>query len=241
MPPSPWWALAPDSLRSPPMANDGSSRQCCSATVSTDVVDVLPCVPAMQATRWPSISPASACARRSTGIPAARAAASSGLVSLIAVETTTADGGSAKADRFSALWPTNSSAPWARSDSSARDSLASEPDTKAPRASRIRAMPDMPAPPIPIRWARRRVSGSSDTGHLQDDLGEYFVGLAVPHADRRRAHLRDAVGVGHQRDDEVGDLRRGEVGVFDHQRGPGVDGGPGVAGLLAVAVGQRDE
>ena len=71
------------------MANDGSSPQCCSATVSIDVVEVLPWVPATAATRRPTVSAASAWARCTTGSPRSRAAASSGLVSRIAVETTT--------------------------------------------------------------------------------------------------------------------------------------------------------
>ena len=46
LPPLPSWALEPVTLRSPPIANDGSAPQCCSATVSIEVVVVLPCVPA---------------------------------------------------------------------------------------------------------------------------------------------------------------------------------------------------
>jgi hypothetical protein len=43
--PLPWWALVPASPRSPPTANDGSNPQCCNATMSIDVVVVLPAVP----------------------------------------------------------------------------------------------------------------------------------------------------------------------------------------------------
>ncbi len=93
------------------MANDGSSLQCCNATVSIDVVEVLPCVPAMHATRCPSINAASASARCSTGMPRSRAAANSGLVFLIAVETITADGVSSKTSRFSGFCPTSMRAP----------------------------------------------------------------------------------------------------------------------------------
>ena len=42
----PRWALEPDSLSSLPIANEGSAPQCCSATVSIEVVVVLPWVPA---------------------------------------------------------------------------------------------------------------------------------------------------------------------------------------------------
>ena len=43
--PLPWWALVPASPRSPPTANDGSKPHCCNATMSMEVVVVLPCVP----------------------------------------------------------------------------------------------------------------------------------------------------------------------------------------------------
>ena len=43
--PLPWWALVPASPRSPPTANDGSNPLCCKATMSIDVVVVLPWVP----------------------------------------------------------------------------------------------------------------------------------------------------------------------------------------------------
>ena len=62
-------AGARTSVSSPPMANDGSSPACCSATVSIEVVEVLPWVPATHTPRHPAISAASASARRTTGIP----------------------------------------------------------------------------------------------------------------------------------------------------------------------------
>ena len=69
---------------------------------------------------------------------------------------------------WSARWPTNTVAPVARRSSSPRDSLRSEPETVNLRASRRRAMPLMPAPPIPMRWIRRREarSGTSRVGML---------------------------------------------------------------------------
>ena len=85
----PSWAFEPDSFRLPPIAYDGSAAQCCSATVSIEVVVVLPCVPATASVRRPTITEASAAARGRIGIPAARAATTSGLVSRIAVDTTT--------------------------------------------------------------------------------------------------------------------------------------------------------
>ena len=92
--PLPWWALVPDSFSSPPMANDGSSPQCCSATTSIEVVEVLPWVPATQercggppsATRAPQ-------AAGGSGSRARAAATSSGLsLGMAASVVTTAVG-----------------------------------------------------------------------------------------------------------------------------------------------------
>ena len=51
--PLPWWALVPASPRSPPTANDGSNPQCCRATISIEVVVVLPWVPVTISVVWP--------------------------------------------------------------------------------------------------------------------------------------------------------------------------------------------
>ena len=78
--PLPWWALVPASPSSPPTANDGSRPQCCSATISIDVVVVLPWVPVTINVVRPAISLASTTGRNTTGIPRRRASTSSGLV-----------------------------------------------------------------------------------------------------------------------------------------------------------------
>ncbi len=65
--PLPWWALVPASPRSPPTANDGSNPVCCNATMSIDVVVVLPACP----------SPSAWCSRPSAW-PAPRVAGSPG-------------------------------------------------------------------------------------------------------------------------------------------------------------------
>ena len=67
------------------MAKDGSTPQACAPTVSSDVVVVLPCVPEMAMQRRSSRAAASAAARRSTGMPLARAAANSSCFGEIAV------------------------------------------------------------------------------------------------------------------------------------------------------------
>jgi hypothetical protein len=66
---------------------------CCSATTPIEVVEVLPWVPAMSTARLSAISSARTSDRRSSGIPAPRAATSSGLSCGIAAnEVTTASG-----------------------------------------------------------------------------------------------------------------------------------------------------
>ena len=57
----------------------------CAPTVSSEVVDVLPWVPAIAMQRLSSSAAARAAARRSTGMPLARAATSSSCFGLIAV------------------------------------------------------------------------------------------------------------------------------------------------------------
>ncbi len=89
MSPVPSCAFAPDSFRLPPMANDGSAPQCCSATVSIEVVVVLPWVPETATARRPAITDASAAARGRMRSPNRRASVISGLSSRIAVDTTT--------------------------------------------------------------------------------------------------------------------------------------------------------
>ncbi len=71
------------------MANEGSAPQCCSATVSSDVVVVLPWVPATATTRRPCITDSRAAERGSRRSPRRSASTTSGLESRTAVETTT--------------------------------------------------------------------------------------------------------------------------------------------------------
>lgn len=65
---------------SPPTAKDGSSPQCCRATISMDVVVVLPCVPVTINVVRPAINLASTAGRSTTGMPRRLASTSSGLV-----------------------------------------------------------------------------------------------------------------------------------------------------------------
>ena len=115
-----------------------------------DVVVVLPCVPVTAMTRRPAISEASAAARCSTRRPRRLASASSGLLSLMALDTTTVSA----SPSCPAAWPACTRAPSARSSSRVADEAESLPDTAVPLASMMRAIPDMPAPPMPMKWTR---------------------------------------------------------------------------------------
>ena len=73
----------------PPLITVGSRPPASSSVATIEVVVVLPWVPAMATQLFSRISSASISARRTTGRRCARAATSSGLSRLIAVETTT--------------------------------------------------------------------------------------------------------------------------------------------------------
>ena len=73
----------------PPLMTVGSIPPASSSEAIMDVVVVFPCVPATATVRFSRISSASISARRTTGMRASSAAATSGLVRLTAVEVTT--------------------------------------------------------------------------------------------------------------------------------------------------------
>lgn len=147
---SPWWALLRVALSTPPIAKEGSRPQPRTVVVSMAVVDVFPTVPATATARRPAMTEASAVARCRTGNPSRRASRISGLASSIALDTTTVRA----SPNCAASWPTRTEAPRARSAAVCCDSRASLPDTRAPRASMMRAMPLMPTPPIPTKCTR---------------------------------------------------------------------------------------
>ena len=89
--------------------------------------------------------------------PFALAAASSGFFSEIALEATTR---SAPA-MFSALCPIKLVAPSATKPARVAESFTSDPDTWIPCESMMRAIPLIPAPPIPTKWMRRFAKSSS--------------------------------------------------------------------------------
>ena len=87
--PLPRRALAPALFRRPPMTKVGSRPASCSTLATRLVVVVLPCVPAMAMPLRRRISSASIMARGTTGMRFSRAAMTSGLSALTAVEVTT--------------------------------------------------------------------------------------------------------------------------------------------------------
>ena len=109
----------------PPLMTVGSRPAASSKVATSEVVVVLPWVPAMATHCFSRISSASISARRTTGTRLMRAAASSGLSRLIAEETTT----TAASPICSALWPTKTLAPRSRSRLALAFSEASEPCT----------------------------------------------------------------------------------------------------------------
>ena len=114
---------------------------------------VLPCVPATAITRRPAMTDASAAARCTTRIPRRVASASSGLSGRMALDTTSVSP-APRWPRWPGACPMYTLAPSSRSSPSSADSLASLPDTPMPRASMMRAIPDMPAPPMPAKCTR---------------------------------------------------------------------------------------
>ena len=85
----------------PPLITVGSRPPASSTAATSEVVVVLPCVPPTAIDHFSRISSPSISARRTTGTRRARAASTSGLSFLTALETTT----TWASPRFSARWP----------------------------------------------------------------------------------------------------------------------------------------
>ncbi len=168
---------SPDSLSSPPIANDGSAPQCWRATVSIDVVVVLPCVPATATTRRPchhrlERRRARAAAAAPAGAPRRPRGCSRGWRS-----TPRRCRRRARARRRGRR---RSGRPARAAPRACAESLASQPDTVMPRASMMRAMPDRPAPPMPTKCTRPSSVGA----------GAARRGRGTITPDRRRRPLR---------------------------------------------------
>ena len=79
-------APQPISFKSPPMRNEGLVSAADNSTDRIEEVVVLPCVPATTIEFFLAVIAAIICARVSTGVPVAKAAATSGFPSGIAVD-----------------------------------------------------------------------------------------------------------------------------------------------------------
>ena len=112
-----------------------------------EVVVVFPCVPATATDFFPTINIANASALVKTSIPALWAAVISTLVSPIAPDAITRWAPLT----FSASWPINTSAPSDSRESTMADRFISDPLTLSPSAIMMRAIPLMPAPPMPTK------------------------------------------------------------------------------------------
>ena len=146
--PGPGWRWTPGRPTRAPTTTVGSRFPARRTAAVMAVVEVLPCMPVTATWVCPSMSRASICPRRSTVSPRARAAASSGLSSLTAVEWTT----TSASPRFSAWWPK-----WTRTPRVSRrrvmaPAARSEPLTRSPWRTKSSARPLMPMPPTPMKW-----------------------------------------------------------------------------------------
>ncbi len=99
--PPPRRAFAPAASSLPPITKVGSRPPSASTLAVSEVVVVLPWVPATATPRLKRISSASISARGTTGMRCARASSSSGLSSRMALETTTQSASSTLAE----AWP----------------------------------------------------------------------------------------------------------------------------------------
>ena len=119
------------------------------------VVVVFPCVPATATFDLRRISSASISARRTIGMPSRRASLSSGFELLIA-EDTTATSAPARCD---ASCPRKTFAPSLSRRAVMGVADRSDPCTWYPWFSSTSAMPDMPIPPIPMKWTGPSLNG----------------------------------------------------------------------------------
>src|SRR3989339_1377400 len=146
--PVPSLAFAPLLLSLPPITKVGSKPPLASTLAASEVVVVLPCVPATAMPWRRRINSASIIARGTTGMRRARAASTSGLSWPTAVDTTTASA----SVRCCSAWPRYTVAPSCLRRCVTAFSLRSEPLTWKPRLSSTSAMPFMPEPPMPTKW-----------------------------------------------------------------------------------------
>ena len=141
----------PSRGRVPPIITVGSIRAARAMWVHMEGGVVLPWVPEMhRAFSYRRMMDPQASARSKTGIPAARAAAISGLSSWTAAVRMTRS----LPRTISAKWPMVTGMPRDRSRATVGLSFMSEPVMTRPSPWRTSARGDMETPPMPTRWAR---------------------------------------------------------------------------------------
>ena len=153
MSPPPAYAFVPRSRRTAPHMSEGSSPPARRAVQVSAVVVLFPWVPATATTRFPVARCRQASSRFHAGMRFARAAATSGLVSPYALERITTSAPSI----FAGSKLVATATPSAASAAASGQLPWSEPLTSSPRASRRRAIADMPMPPIPTTWNLTRI------------------------------------------------------------------------------------
>src|SRR5690554_2654119 len=178
-----------------------------------------------------------------------RAAATSGLLLLMALETTS----TSAFCTFSARWPISTRAPKLSSLAVTAERFRSEPDTSYPRLSSTSAMPHMLILPIPTKWMRRmrRMAGrlkvasgrlSVLTGNLQAGADHVcccigsglFAGLFCHQSYCLRFAKQGAEALGQQ---------LGGKGFLRQQLGCAAIGQVARIGCLVIinGMGQRDQ
>ena len=209
---------------------------------------VLPCVPVTRAV-VPGHQPRQHHRAQHDRDGARRASTSSGLVLVSRRVVITAVGPPGSRSSADASCPMLISAPRARSARTPRTSLASDPETSAPRSSRMRAMPDAgaadadhvhPGQLVGQRrgaWGHELTSVSRHAPATQSDLGHPLGGVVVPDAGGGGRHRGQSRCVGEQSADGVGHELRGQIRVIDEQAAAGLHHGQRVESLLTVPIG----
>src|SRR5574343_923904 len=226
--PLPSRALEPAAFRRPPMTKVGSMPPSARMLVTRLVVVVLPCVPAMAMPLFRRISSASIWARGTTGILRSRAATTSGLSALTAVDTTSA---SAPA-MFSAAWPIMTLTPSPSRRRVVALAAISEPVTVKSRWASTSAMPLMPEPPTPTKWMCLTLCFIWHSLCNFRANGRHFCGgIGLGQAAGLFGHFQQlAAGIIA----DQGDGFRRQLGLRQQEGAAGMDQELGVPGLVVV-------
>ena len=240
--PFPRRAFVPRMRTRPPTRIVGSKPASVRTIPVSDVVVVFPWVPAMATPCFKRMISPSISARRITGIPRSRAAATSGLDSLTAEEMTTR---SASRTCFA-------SCPYAmRAPSLVSRSVFSERARSHPEISsgverrRISASALMPTPPAPTkcsRRCRRNLTAALLPSRLEEEIREPRRG--VGHGERARiaAHLGEMPAVGDEPPDRLRQRRPVQLALLDRHRRARRAERPRVHELVSMRRGrERDE